>query len=398
MNCPQCNSSLIPLMRDCLFCGSLRNRAAGWPAQSVTARETLHINVDCEALKTEVAQQFPETNFDLRLGREQVRIPEMLTYRNLSISGVAGTRKTQVVNSLLQQLRTMANQKCLLVDFNGYFYSRFGQPWDKVLSLDHQQSEAWDFCNEEATPEFFAEALIEPNQSNGFFSAGSQALVTDLLKLNNSVEGLWRDLTSSLDQLIERIEGGFSTAFLRQPDQVAGVQAMAVSQMNFLQHLNFRNQEREPFSLTQWATSPSNEWVFLLVRVQDLAESSPLLRLWFELAILGVLQRDDVTSDAPHLWLIADELPELGKLSSVVRLLAQTRPHKASVVASYVTANQLENIYGRDEAATILQGFQNKLDLFVGDDVQNLSNFQAHLKICSFPRTRIQFDVWSSHT
>lgn len=64
-----------------------------------------------EVLKAEVDRQFTETNFDLRLGREQVRIPQMLTYRNLSISGATGTGKVQPIKSLLQQLRAMSNQK-----------------------------------------------------------------------------------------------------------------------------------------------------------------------------------------------------------------------------------------------------------------------------------------------
>lgn len=235
----------------------------------------------------------------------------------------------------------MANQKCLIVDINGQYYSRFGQAGDKVLSLNDHRSEHWNFWNENASPEFFAETLAEVNQDSTFFSAGGRELLT--------------------------------------------------------------------FSLTRWATSSSNEWVFLIVPVYNLAELSPLLRLWFELAVDGVLQRD-VSSADPHFWLVADELPAIGKIPSLEKLLAQARRYKASVVAGYQVSSQLQNIYGRAAAEAIIHNLQNKicfrnpepstameLDL-PARELQNLSTLQAYLKIYSFAPTRIQFDAWPSNT
>lgn len=337
MNCPQCSRPLVHLMSDCLFCAQ---PSSGWPAQLTPIREPLRIDVTPETLKAEIDQQHPETNFDLRLGREQLRIPANLTYRNVGISGASATGKTRVVNSLLQQIRAMKNQKCLIFDINGWYYTRFGQPGDKVLSVNSNQSELWNFWNENVPLEHLAETLADVNQDNIFFSASGRGLST--------------------------------------------------------------------FSLMRWATSPSNEWVFLNVRLQDLAESSSLLRLWFELAILGVLQRD-VDSDEPHLWLIADELPGLGKVTFLEKLLAQTRKYKASVIATYQGSTQLQNIYGTRTKA-IIHRLENKirfrtppeprtarevsleLGLPLVSEIESLPDLQAYLKICSFAPTRIHTD------
>nr|MDJ0717498.1 type IV secretion system DNA-binding domain-containing protein [Prochloraceae cyanobacterium] len=220
----------------------------------------------------------------------------------------------------------------------------------------------------------------------------------------------------------------------------AGVMATASLKLNFLRHLNHWSENKEFFSLTEWANSPGNDWVFLIVRDQDLAASKALLRTWFDLATLGVLQREEDKENS-HLWLIADELPGLGQLPTLGKLLSQGRKYKATVVAGYQTPEQLKNIYGSEGANEIFQGLQNKLiyrspdpdtakhnSLELGEqeveeinssiqfgnhpasdrnsvsktikvrpvvmpsELQNLPDLQAYLKICQFDPTLIHFD------
>lgn len=322
-----------------------------------------------EVLKAEIEQKHSEKPFDLKLGREAVRIPELLTYRNASFAGAAGTGKTQAINSMLRQLGGMKNQKVFILDLNGQYYSRFGRPQDKILSLYDTRTDAWEFWQENASPEFFAEALIELDQKDKFFAPAGRALLTDLIRRNESIDGLWRDLTLKPDKLLDRVEGGISPSLLGAPDQAAGVQATASLQLNFLRHLNHWSDGR-PFKITEWATSPSDDWVFLIVRDQDLAASKPLLRLWFDLATLGVLQREEELAARgyyPHLWLIADELPGLGKLPTLGKLLSQGRKYKASVVCGYQTSGQIDDLYGHDGAKEIFQGLQTKVNFRSSD-------------------------------
>lgn len=313
-----------------------------------------------EELKAEIDKTHPETPLDLLVGREKIRLPDHLTYRNFSLSGASGTGKTQLVNSLLSQLRAKNNQKVLILDLNGQYYSRFGQAGDKILSLYDKRSEKWDFWTENAPPEFFAEALIEQSSGDKFFSSAARALFSDLLRLNRNIEGLWNDLISGPKPLLSKLKGGISPGLLGAPEQAAGVIGSAVVLLNFLQHLNhWCDRTQQFFSLTKWASSYSQNWIFLIVRDEDLAASKPLLRTWFDLTTLGVLQRDE-NEDYPHLWLIADELAGLGKLPTLGKLLSQGRKYKASAVLGYQTSAQIENLFGRDAAREIFQGLQNK--------------------------------------
>jgi Type IV secretion-system coupling protein DNA-binding domain len=390
-----------------------------------------------EALQGEIDSRYPETLFDLRAGKEKIRFPETLTSRHIVLAGASGTGKTQVTNSLLKQLEKQRRQKVLVLDLNGQYYSRFGKKGDIILSLYDKRTAAWDFWSEDAPPEFFAEALIENDDK--FFAPAGRGLMTDLLRLNNAIDGLWQDLTSKPEKLLSKLEGGISPALIGAPEQAAGVQATASLRLNFLQHLNHWS-DGNPFTMTDWCVNDSENWVFLIVRDRDLAASKPILRVWFDLATLGVLGRDE-NKDYPHLWLIADELPALGQLPTLGKLLSQGRKYRASVVAGYQTSGQIEDLYGRDGAKEIFQGLQSKiifrcsdsetskkasLDLGEQDveeigtsiqfgkmpdsdrsslnrsiktrpivmpsELQNLPDLQAYIKICDFNPTLLHFN------
>lgn len=317
-------------------------------------------------LNAEIIESYPQRQDDLYLGEDAVRVPEILTYRHFGIAGASGTGKTQLISGMLQQLRGYGH-KVLIVDLNGQFYSRFGRPGDKVLSLYDKRSQYWDFWNESASAEFFAEALIEQSINDKFFGPAGRSLLADLINTNKTIEGLWKDLTSVPKELSKKFQGGLTPVLLAAPEQAAGVLASASLQLGFLRSLNHWNQSGKPFSITRWCTEEeSNDWVFLIVRDQDLSACKPLLRLWFDLAVHGTLQRDE-TKEYPHLWLVVDEMPGLGKLPSLGKLLSQGRKYKASTVCGYQAAGQIADLYGKDGAKEIFQGLQNKVILRCGD-------------------------------
>ncbi len=393
-----------------------------------------------EELQADIDAKYQETEFDLKLGREQIRLPEFLTFRHISLAGASGTGKTQAINSLLLQLQQKRQQKCLILDLNGQYYSRFGREGDVILSLYDKRTRNWNFWSEDAPAEFFSEALIETDGNDKFFAPAGRALLTDLLRINSNIEGLWQDLTSQPKDLIKKLKGGISPALLGGEEQAAGVMATASLQLNFLQYLNHWGENPEPFRITDWCTNEDENWVFLIVRDRDLAASKPLLRTWVDLATLGVLGREE-DSHYPHLWLIADELPGIGKIPTLGKLLSQGRKYRATTLVGYQTSGQMEDIYGKDGAKEILQGLQNKFVFRCGDsdtskkasgelgeqdieevtmsiqfgklastdrntlnrpiktrpvvmpsEIQNLPDLQAYLKLCDLNPTLIHFD------
>jgi Type IV secretion-system coupling protein DNA-binding domain len=317
--------------------------------------------LSAKALKKKITSDFIESSFDLKLGTEAVSIPEKLIFRHMSFVGESGTGKTQAINSLLVQLQGMPNQKVMIIDLNGQYYSRFGRPQDKILSLYDKRTQPWTPWVEKAQPEFFAEVLVEEKKGDPFFPAAGRALLSDLLSINDNIAGLWKDLTSGQEKLIAKLQGGISPALLGSGRQAEGVIGTTILKLSFLRKLNHWCDPRQtPFSITDWATNQDESWVYLIVRDQDLPSSRDLLRLWVDLAVLGLLQRDE-NKDYPRLGIVADEMPGIGKLPGLGKLASQGRKYKGFFIGGWQAPSQIEGLWGKEGAKEIFQGLQTKL-------------------------------------
>jgi Type IV secretion-system coupling protein DNA-binding domain len=408
------------------------------------------LNAEIDAARDNQGRiKYPPKASDLYLGRELIRLPNSLSYRHLGVSGISGTGKTQLLNSILKQLEALRGQKCFLLDLNGQYYSRFGQPGDIILSLQDSRASPWSFYAEKVPPEFFAQALVSTDEggSSNFFGNAGRAIITDTIARNDSNEGVWGDLTSETPKLLEKLKGGLSPALLGAPEQAAGVIATATVELGFLQRLNCGITSKDYFSLTDWVLSQSDDWVFLIVKDIDLAATKTLLRLWVSLAVGGILQREE-NKDYPHIWILCDELPGLGVLPDLDKLLSQGRKYKATMIAGYQVRAQIEKLYGKEGAKEIVAGLQNKVifrtpdpsdakeeSLTLGEqeveevtsnaqlgagavesdhnslqrgiktrpvvmasELQNLPDMKAYVKLCEFDPCLISFDYLSLPT
>jgi hypothetical protein len=308
----------------------------------------------------------------LVLGKEKVLIPETLQYRHFAFMGAAGYGKSTAIEEILAHARK-AKQKCLVVDLNGIFYSRFGAPGDHLLSLRDNRSDPWSFWTELASsgdvhPENMAAALIEAEGGgHQYFWKGARALLASLLRLNSSIDGLDQDLHSPVSNLRKKLQEAheISARVLgdQDGDQADGIIGTTALDFAFLSEL--KALEPKPgtpgFSIAQWLKDDHDtSWVFLAVREQDLEQTRPLLRLWFDLACLGALQREPNDPDSPHVWLVIDELKSVGQLPSLPGILDKGRKYKTSVVLGFQALSQLKKIYGEADATSILQGLQNQ--------------------------------------
>ena len=243
--------------------------------------------------------------------------------------------KVQIVNNLLKHLQQKRQQKCLILDVDGQ-YCKIAKEDDVILRLDQhiRHPKYWNFWSNGVPAEFFAETLIGDSGMGNFFDHAGRALLTDLLKINSDIDGLWEDLTSHPKKLSERLKNVSDSSLLLGGSEIqaAGVQATLLSKLAFLQDLDYSYSDNSKvFGISEWCRDSRENWVFLVVKDFDLESNKQLLRLWIELAALEIMQRE-LNKDYPHFWLIADELAGLGKLPTLGKLLSQGRKYKATAL------------------------------------------------------------------
>jgi len=307
----------------------------------------------------------------LKLGRQKVVIPEALQYRHFAFMGAAGYGKSTAIEEILAHAKG-AGHKCLVVDLNGIFYSRFGRSEDHLLSLRDGRSRPWSFWSEGGEEDgLFAEnmaaALVEEEGgSHQYFWKGARALLASLLRVNSSIEELHLDLRKPVGEIRKKLQEAdeISTRVLgdQDGDQADGILGTVALDFSFLGELKaIEPKEESGFSITRWMRDDKDlSWVFLSVREQDLEQTRPLVRLWFDLACLAALQRVPDDPESPHVWLVIDEVKSIGRLPSLPGILDKGRKYKTSVVLGFQALSQLQKIYGDADSRSILQGLQNQ--------------------------------------
>ncbi len=122
------------------------------------------------------------------------------------------------------------------------------------------------------------------------------------------------------------------------------------------------------FSIRKWINGEKQEigvqknngggWLFITARADQRQSLTPLISAWMDIAInaLMVLPEDYTR----RLWFILDELAALQNLPSLQRGLAEGRKYGGCFLAGFQSKPQLEDIYGRSAAETMLDLFNTK--------------------------------------
>ena len=120
----------------------------------------------------------------------------------------------------------------------------------------------------------------------------------------------------------------------------------------------------KPFGLREWART-GRGWLWLTSRADQHTVLKPLISLWVDLAVTGVMVLPP--SQTRRVWLVLDELPRLQKLPALDPALAGGRKYGLASVLGMQSIAQLRVSYGRDEAEALLGQPQTQLLLRLPD-------------------------------
>ena len=310
---------------------------------------------------------------------KEIQIPEEYLWRSFAIAGRPGTGKSTLIKHLLTQDRKRENVKAFIIDINGEYWRRFGDPSkDIILGFNYPQSSRWNFWNESVSMNLLASYLVpDLPYSNAFFNQAARIYVTSLLQRHQSLEAMLEELQTSNKEVIQRVqeEGGLAAKVFGKEgsDQSAGVFASAILQFSFLEEFVATQKKvsgTKPFSILDWCQNKDTSWVFVAVKDDDLPAAKSLIATWFNLAIHGCLMRDEdrcYKGDYPSIRFVLDELKSIGKLQEFEKGDERLRKHRGTIITGYQNNSQLEDVYGRNGAKNLKDILQNKIVYSVGE-------------------------------
>ncbi|HGM7842795.1 TPA: type IV secretion system DNA-binding domain-containing protein, partial [Serratia marcescens] len=126
-----------------------------------------------------------------------------------------------------------------------------------------------------------------------------------------------------------------------------------------------------PFTIRDWMRgvkdNGKNGWLFLTSDSASHKALKPLISMWLSIASHSLLSMGE--NPDRRVWIFADELPTLHKLSDLVSIVPEARKFGGCFVLGFQTYSQLEDIYGVKAAATLFGVLRTRFLFSVPDRV-----------------------------
>jgi hypothetical protein len=296
------------------------------------------------------------------------RISRTVENRSFLVAGAPGTGKSVAIAGILEVVRARG-ERAIVYDPTGEYLSVFFQPGDTILNPLDARSASWTPWEDAplGLPDYerMAEALIPENAEQPFWHQAGRALLASVLAEAGearSVEEAVRLIQVASDEELQGVVERHGLAgLIGSPQTFANVRAaMAVPTTS----LRYLRDGGTPISLREWAGTGSG-WLWLTSRADQQPVLKPLISLWVDLAVTGVMVQPP--SQRRRVWLVLDELPTLQRLPALEPALASGRKFELASVLGLQSIAQLRVSYGRDGAEAILGQPQTQLLLRLPD-------------------------------
>lgn len=315
-----------------------------------------------------------------------IRIPEFALYRHLAVIGATGVGKSTLIKHYLDYCRSHG-EKVIIPDLNGEYLSEFYRPGDVILSLYDKRSAGWSFSAENGVnPQEFAKFLVpSQDERSAFWWKGARQVLAHILETYQTPEALWTMISSKDDDFVANLEGlARKVAGKEGSPQAAGIVGSTILDLAFLRDLNYwpRKNAANDFSIFEWTQNDSPNWVFLVHADTDREATLPLMKLWLNTAILGLLKRTLAAKNRP-LNIVIDELTSLGKIELLPLAIDRGRKYRGKIILGYQSEHQLQALYGRETGAAVKANTGTKVIYRVTEpaEARELSEFLGRQEI-----------------
>jgi hypothetical protein len=294
-----------------------------------------------------------------------ITLPSYLEPLRVLAVGSSGSGKTQMICRLVSTLLQRPDYRVIVLDRNGELAEKFFNPRRHLLlnPLD-QRSVMWSHQTEmvygEVTSDMIAQAIVDESaHKEPFWPQAAAAVYADLMCLASTNADLCELLyEASHKDLAHFIKGPSARMVDSESEKTRDSILMTLANDTGFHRL--LSDEGEPFSAFAWARSDDPRSVFVTLFESQVQQFKSFYSCIFELTLLGLLSNEERRLKTV---VIIDELGALQKLSSLSRLLAESRKFKGGFIGATQTLSQVRRAYGQDDLDVLLQNSRIKLVL-----------------------------------
>ena len=292
--------------------------------------------------------------------------------QHILVTGTTGAGKTNLLHELLPQIRAR-KEKAIIVDLNGTFVSAYyDKDQDYILNPFDARSVGWNPWLE-LEKDWEADALAasfigESSTHDPFWDQSAKQVLAEGFKQTDYLNELIAVLATHNESDYAKFFATTPVASLTSLAADKTAQSIRANINNKIQGLKYLRSEDMMLSLKYWAKDTKrSSWVFLTAQPDMRETMRPLISVWLDIALKGLMTRD-VSAGVANLWFILDELPALKKTLALKTALAEGRKYGGCIVAGVQNTHQLKEIYGNNGANSLLDLFNTRFIFRVGDE------------------------------
>ena len=288
-------------------------------------------------------------------------IPERFLSEHFLITGSTGAGKSVLIRGLLHQIRDRGEGAIVLDPESEYVQEFYDEErGDVILNPLDARCPFWspwlEFTADtiDSDVESLSDALVrgKPGDSSAeYFINGAKMVIEVLLKKTTSMAELLKLAAADPGQLHRVLKGTLAYHHVSAggPAQSSAIMGTIGAALKPFEHLR-ENGERD-WSARGWAHDPKG-WIFLSSVEGSRAATRAIQAVWLDFLTRWLLS-PDVHLDQRQIWIIADELPVLGKLAQIQSLATRGRKRGLALVMGFQNLSQLREIYGHEGSITL---------------------------------------------
>lgn len=294
---------------------------------------------------------------------------------NVCFVGSPQSGKSQAIRAFLAQVR-QRGKKGVIYDPSGEFTQEFFREGkDIILNPFDERCPNWNVWNdieEDQHYDAIASGLIPiPPSGDTFFPEAARRSLTDIIRVlgankkSQSNKNLFETVAlTTLTELHELLAGTSGATYFDPKTEKTGVN-IKMTILNYLDPFRFLRDDGESFSIRKWVREDDDSWIFITTKEEQKNAIKPIISLWISTVIKATMSLPAIHQE--RMWLSIDEMPTLQKMDDLILSLTNTRKYGLCHLIGLQDFSQMDQTYGKDNAATMISTLQTKLILRVTD-------------------------------